>query len=281
MSVKSKTVLKSDVDTVLADGSDIKAVEHRALEKDEIDSWEDFINSYTTAQIAAIASPVLRQIVYDTDFDIYKYYNGSAWTPLGLVSDAVENTYGGTGAMAAKTSAAQSVVIGKDAGGIVTSDSLITIVGYGSDVTVAGASDLCTILGATASAGLTATAIGATSSAPNENSVALGFGTLTTLDDQFSAGSRFFTLLSHAAPAAIGDSASLYVADITAGNSAFHTKTENGQIVKLYTTNAGSAYAATNVTPDRTYDANATTTDELADVLGTLIADLKLTGLIA
>lgn len=29
-----------------------------------------------------------------------------------------------------------------------------------------------------------------------------------------------------------------------------------------------------NVTTDRTYDANSTTTDELADVLGTLIADL-------
>ncbi len=41
-----------------------------------------------------------------------------------------------------------------------------------------------------------------------------------------------------------------------------------------------SAYSITNVTPDRAYDANATTTDELADVLGTLIADLKLYGLL-
>lgn len=30
-----------------------------------------------------------------------------------------------------------------------------------------------------------------------------------------------------------------------------------------------------NVTTDRAFDANSTTTDELADVLGTLIADLK------
>jgi hypothetical protein len=36
-----------------------------------------------------------------------------------------------------------------------------------------------------------------------------------------------------------------------------------------------SAYTTTNVTTDRSYDANATTLDELADVLGTLIADLK------
>jgi len=42
-----------------------------------------------------------------------------------------------------------------------------------------------------------------------------------------------------------------------------------------------SAYTVTNATTDRSYDANATTVDELADVLATLIADLKLTGIIA
>jgi hypothetical protein len=39
-------------------------------------------------------------------------------------------------------------------------------------------------------------------------------------------------------------------------------------------------YTPTNVTTDRAYDANATTLDEVADVLGTLIADLKSAGLI-
>lgn len=39
-------------------------------------------------------------------------------------------------------------------------------------------------------------------------------------------------------------------------------------------------YTITNLTTDRAYDANSTTTDELADVLGTLIADLKNLGLI-
>lgn len=39
-------------------------------------------------------------------------------------------------------------------------------------------------------------------------------------------------------------------------------------------------YLATNVTTDRAYDANATTIDELADVLGTLIADLRAAGII-
>lgn len=43
----------------------------------------------------------------------------------------------------------------------------------------------------------------------------------------------------------------------------------------------GNTYSATNVTTDRTYDANATSTDELADVLGTLIADLKTAGVLS
>jgi len=41
-----------------------------------------------------------------------------------------------------------------------------------------------------------------------------------------------------------------------------------------------SAYTPTNVTTDRSYDANATSTDELADVLGTLISDLQAYGLL-
>jgi hypothetical protein len=41
-----------------------------------------------------------------------------------------------------------------------------------------------------------------------------------------------------------------------------------------------AAYSATNVTTDRAFDANATTLDELADVVGTLIADLRTYGLV-
>jgi len=40
-------------------------------------------------------------------------------------------------------------------------------------------------------------------------------------------------------------------------------------------------YTETNVLTDRTYDADATTTDELADVLGTLIADLRAKGIVS
>ena len=41
-----------------------------------------------------------------------------------------------------------------------------------------------------------------------------------------------------------------------------------------------SAYTTTNVTTDRTFNADSTTLNEMADVLGTLISDLKATGII-
>jgi hypothetical protein len=43
---------------------------------------------------------------------------------------------------------------------------------------------------------------------------------------------------------------------------------------------APNAYTPTNVASDRTYDASATSTAELANVLGTLIADLQTKGIL-
>ena len=48
--------------------------------------------------------------------------------------------------------------------------------------------------------------------------------------------------------------------------------TTNGRLIDA---TLSSAYTPTNVTTDRSYDANATTIDELADIVGTLIADLQ------
>jgi hypothetical protein len=42
-----------------------------------------------------------------------------------------------------------------------------------------------------------------------------------------------------------------------------------------------AAYSPSNVTPDRAYDADSTTLDEVADVLGTLISDLQGLGLVS
>lgn len=54
---------------------------------------------------------------------------------------------------------------------------------------------------------------------------------------------------------------------------------ENGSWVS-YPTNQAATYTVTNGATDRAYDANTTSIDELADVLGTLIADLQSAGLI-
>lgn len=46
------------------------------------------------------------------------------------------------------------------------------------------------------------------------------------------------------------------------------------------TLNQATAYTATNVTEDRSFDANATTVNELADVVGTMLSDLRDRGIL-
>jgi hypothetical protein len=48
----------------------------------------------------------------------------------------------------------------------------------------------------------------------------------------------------------------------------------------IYAAPPTSVYLPTNVTPDTAFDADATTVDELADVLGTVIADLQARGIL-
>lgn len=74
------------------------------------------------------------------------------------------------------------------------------------------------------------------------------------------------------------DTALCYVDDVAgSGTGSLHVLNESGDVIKLYQV---AAYTPTNVTTDRSYDANATTTDELADVLGTLISDLQALGIL-
>jgi hypothetical protein len=57
----------------------------------------------------------------------------------------------------------------------------------------------------------------------------------------------------------------------------------NGSNIGFFSTAPAAqaaAYTPTNVVTDRSYDANATSVAELADVLGTLIADLQSYGLL-
>ena len=80
------------------------------------------------------------------------------------------------------------------------------------------------------------------------------------------------------APATLAvNTAGLYADDIS-GNVSMHAINENGDVIKLIKT---GTYTPTNVTADRSFDADTVAIAELADVVGTLIADLQLTGLIA
>jgi hypothetical protein len=80
----------------------------------------------------------------------------------------------------------------------------------------------------------------------------------------------------------IGDTAEgvFDAATLTAGNGIAITNGA-GAITLALAGGASQTYTETNVTTDRAYDANATTLDEVADVLGTLIGDLRTRGIVA
>lgn len=80
----------------------------------------------------------------------------------------------------------------------------------------------------------------------------------------FTEAVRFFPLLS----TDVGTTVTLKA--VTNGQAQ-----ENGQVTS-FTFNPISAYTVTNATTDRTFDANAVTIDELADVVATVIDDLNL-----
>lgn len=98
-------------------------------------------------------------------------------------------------------------------------------------------------------------------------------GDLAVVRSELSAGaSRYF--LYHD-----GDAQSVLGGDVQIGGDLDH----DGSLVGFYgtaPTAQSAAYTPSNVTPDRSYDADSTTLDEVADVLGTLIADLQAVGLV-
>lgn len=120
-------------------------------------------------------------------------------------------------------------------------------------------------------------------STPNLRGVMLNNGNTGWFGaNSFGSGVGVMSFLNAATPASgsITDGFIMYSNDVSAGNAAPYFRTENGNIIILYTTNEGSAYSITNGVISRSYDANSTSVEELADVLYTLIEDIKLTGLI-
>lgn len=116
MSVQSKTALNTAIDTdITTNGNnDITGAELNSILGNMVDSYEDFIGSYTTAQIAALTGMTLRQRVFNTTDNDYEYYDGTRWvkeahpkykvyvaslTQTGTdapVATVLENTLGGT-----------------------------------------------------------------------------------------------------------------------------------------------------------------------------------------
>jgi len=110
-------------------------------------------------------------------------------------------------------------------------------------------------------------------------------GTTTITDFDDGAIGQTITILSvHAVTITDGTNIILYGSvDLVMAISDSLTlvlKADNKWYETARMVNSVGTYTASNVSADRAYDANSTTTAELADVLGTLIADLRLQGIV-
>lgn len=86
MSVLTKTALKSAITSAFATSvvnTDVITQLHNV-----VDSYEDFIASLTQSQVNAL-TPIVSQIVFNTDLGQLQYYDGSQWQSLASTSDAI------------------------------------------------------------------------------------------------------------------------------------------------------------------------------------------------
>lgn len=95
-----------------------------------------------------------------------------------------------------------------------------------------------------------------------------------------TAGTKLLIFGEGTAPSGMDSNTAAIYADDVGGTVNIFAINEAGEITRL-TFPAPQTYNVTNVTTDRAYDANSTTLDEIADVLGTLISDLRNRGIVA
>lgn len=83
MAVKDKTTLEADVDALFVVNSSgtIEADDVNTLMDDIIDSYQDVIVSYTTAQ-RDLLSATEKMLIYNTDNDRLEFYDGTTWKGL-------------------------------------------------------------------------------------------------------------------------------------------------------------------------------------------------------
>lgn len=97
--------------------------------------------------------------------------------------------------------------------------------------------------------------------------------------DLHDGASDYVEIATPAAPSA--DHAQLFARDDGAGVTELCAQFNSGDVIPIARQGVTiETYTETNVTPTRTYDADATSVDELADVLGSLIADLRAQGIV-
>jgi hypothetical protein len=188
---------------------------------------------------------------------------------LAAIVGGSGNTAVGTDALTGATGNS-NIGIGHDAGDNITTGSNNIVIGTAIDAQSGSASNQLSIQNAIFGSANSAT--GTTISSGNLGLFATSWGT---------SAAKVIALGNGTAPSTSpADSIQFWSEDISS-SAVPHFRNEAGQIIKLYQPNAGSAYSVSNGSTDRTYDANSTTLDELADILYTLITDLKSVGVIA
>ena len=82
MAIKSKGTLKEGFNTDFANGSAYDAETLRNTLRDVVDSYKDEVQTLTQAEIDAIVSPQIKQMVYNSDLGEYQIYLGGWATVL-------------------------------------------------------------------------------------------------------------------------------------------------------------------------------------------------------
>lgn len=205
---------------------------------------------------------------------------------LGSISTGTTGTAVGTSALRSATGN-NNTAVGANAGyvpgGVANASTTATrqtMLGAGSGLGSSSQDNDITTIGYQAlGTGTGATALGSGAHAAHADGVALGMGAVTTADNQVQIDDRHIEMSELSGdPAAPGATAGRFYLKDGVLCARFNT----GSVRILAREAPQTGYTTfTNLASDRTCDANATTVEELADILGTLIEDLKANGIIS
>lgn len=205
---------------------------------------------YTTAERDALASPDLHQIIYNSDTEQFEFWDGAGWQ--GVLGDNV---------------VFDSIVVGNLDAGVVVINHLRIVQTF--DKASANDLNLSNINGNLVRITGT-TQINRILSASTPQPLYLFFEGSLTIKHNQAAGGGFIPILLAGGVDYVTSADDILQFALTPITGTFAWREVSRTLAATTQT-----YTPSNVTTDRSYDANATTIDELADVLGTLIADLR------